>query len=70
MDFHIKEQLCKQYNLNSVMKVSLLHGEKNQTYMFESDKNKFVVRQYREGRYTAEQIEAEIHWLIAIQNKC
>ncbi|PGK41220.1 phosphotransferase enzyme family protein [Bacillus cereus] len=69
MDFHIKEQLCKQYNLNSLMKVSLLHGGENQTYIFESEKNKFVVRQYRGGRYTAEQIEAEIHWLIAIQKQ-
>ncbi|KAB2457741.1 phosphotransferase [Bacillus sp. CH126_4D] len=69
MDFHTKEQLCKQYNLNSLTKVSLLHGGENQTYIFELDKNKFVVRQYREGRYTAEQIEAEIHWLIALQKQ-
>ncbi|MEE6184121.1 aminoglycoside phosphotransferase family protein [Bacillus pretiosus] len=69
MDFYIKEQLCKQYNFNSFTKVSLLHGGENQTYILESDKNKFVVRQYREGRYTAEQIEAEIHWLIAIQKQ-
>ncbi|PFR93921.1 serine kinase [Bacillus cereus] len=69
MDFHTKKQLCKQYNLISLTKVSLLHGGENQTYMFESDKNKFVVRQYREGRYIAEQIEAEIHWLIAIQKQ-
>ncbi|HDX9629404.1 TPA: phosphotransferase [Bacillus cereus] len=69
MDFHTKKQLCKQYNLNSLTKVSLLHGGENQTYIFESDKNKFVVRQYREGRYTCEQIEAEIHWLIAIQKQ-
>lgn len=69
MDFHIKEQLCKQYNLNSFTEVSLLHGGENQTYIFESDKNKLVVRQYREGRYTAEQIEAEIHWLIALQKQ-
>ncbi|TXS01926.1 serine kinase [Bacillus sp. SH7-1] len=69
MDFHTKKWLCKQYNLNSLMKVSLLHGGENQTYIFESEKNKFVVRQYRGGRYTAEQIEAEIHWLIAIQKQ-
>ncbi|MGZ7150401.1 phosphotransferase enzyme family protein [Bacillus sp. BC08] len=69
MDFHIKEQLGKQYNLNSLTEVVLLHGGENQTYIFESDKNKFVVRQYREGRYIAEQIEAEIHWLIAMQKQ-
>ncbi|HDR7272544.1 TPA: phosphotransferase [Bacillus paranthracis] len=69
MDFHTKKQLCKQYNLNSLTNVSLLHGGENQTYIFESDKSKFVVRQYREGRYTAEQIEAEIHWLIAMQKQ-
>lgn len=69
MNFHTKKWLCKQYNLNSLMKVSLLHGGENQTYIFESEKNKFVVRQYRGGRYTAEQIEAEIHWLIAIQKQ-
>ncbi|MBJ9981876.1 phosphotransferase [Bacillus sp. S70] len=69
MDFYIKNQLCKQYNLNSCTKVSLLHGGENQTYIFESDKNKFVVRQYREGRYKVEQIEAEIHWLIALQKQ-
>ncbi|PEW81247.1 serine kinase [Bacillus cereus] len=69
MDFHTKEQLCKQYNLSSLTEVSLLHGGENQTYIFESDKNKFVVRQYREGRYIAEQIEAEIHWLIAMQKQ-
>ncbi|HDR7515415.1 phosphotransferase enzyme family protein [Bacillus mobilis] len=69
MDFYITEQLCKQYNLNNLTKVSLLHGGENQTYLFESGKNKFVVRQYREGRYIAEQIEAEIHWLIAMQKQ-
>ncbi len=69
MDFYTKKQLCKQYNLHSLTKVSLLHGGENQTYMFESEENKFVVRQYREGRYTAEQIEAEIHWLIALQKQ-
>ncbi|MGE7861875.1 phosphotransferase enzyme family protein [Bacillus mobilis] len=69
MDFYTKEQLCKQYNLSSLTEVSLLHGGENQTYIFESDKNKFVVRQYREGRYIAEQIEAEIHWLIAMQKQ-
>ncbi|MGG0303099.1 phosphotransferase [Bacillus albus] len=69
MDFYTKKQLCKQYNLISLTKVSLLHGGENQTYIFESDKNKFVVRQYREGRYTTEQIEAEIHWLIALQKQ-
>ncbi|MGN5649390.1 phosphotransferase enzyme family protein [Bacillus sp. Brlt_9] len=69
MDFYTKKQLCKQYKLNSLTEVSLLHGGENQTYIFESDKNKFVVRQYREGRYTAEQIEAEIHWLIAMRKQ-
>lgn len=69
MDFYTKEQLCKQYNLSSLTEVSLLHGGENQTYIFESDKNKFVVRQYREGHYIAEQIEAEIHWLIAMQKQ-
>ncbi|MEG7845284.1 phosphotransferase enzyme family protein [Bacillus mobilis] len=69
MDFQTKEQLCKQYNLNSLTEVSLLHGGENQTYIFESGKNKFVVRQYREGRYIAEQIEAEIHWLLAMQKQ-
>ncbi|MGE7849432.1 phosphotransferase [Bacillus paramycoides] len=69
MDVYIRKQLYAQYDLDGFATASLLHGGENQTYIIESNKNKFVVRQYREGRYTHKQIVAEIHWLIELQKQ-
>ncbi|MED0967346.1 phosphotransferase enzyme family protein [Bacillus paramycoides] len=69
MDVYIRKQLYAQYDLDGFVTASLLHGGENQTYIIESNKNKFVVRQYREGRYTHKQIVAEIHWLIELQKQ-
>ncbi|MFJ8529919.1 phosphotransferase enzyme family protein [Bacillus sp. NPDC094106] len=69
MDLYKRKQLYQHYDLDSSATFSLLHGGENQTYIIDSNKNKFVVRQYRKERYTYHQILAEINWLMALQKR-
>ncbi|MFE8702828.1 phosphotransferase enzyme family protein [Cytobacillus sp. FJAT-54145] len=64
-----KQLICKMYQLSHNSSFSLLNDGENQTYLIVDGEQKKVLRKYRQNRYNLMQIQAEIDWLIALENK-
>jgi len=55
--------LTESYQWNSDTNFVVLHSGENSTYVAKTETGKYALRRYRPGRYTLNQVRAEVAWI-------
>ncbi|MCY8127475.1 phosphotransferase [Bacillus spizizenii] len=65
MDSTKRRYICQKYGLDKASEFQLQHQGENMTYLIKDSEQMCSLRQYRINRYSLQEIQAEVAWLLA-----
>lgn len=60
--------ILHSYSWNADATFRLLQHVENDTYLVDTPNGKYILRRYRQGRYVADQVRAELEWMDTLRD--